>query len=66
MERMVCVVFQIKNEFKHANLSRTIRFTDSLYEELKTVAARHNMSLNELVLRCCRYALDHLDETTNP
>ena len=52
-------MFQVvRREFSGANLPRTIRFTDTLYEELKEVSAENGISFNLLVLQCCRYALD--------
>ena len=56
-------MFKIDNEFQNANISRSIRFTEKLFEELHTYAAKNNISFNYLVLQCCRYALDHLDES---
>ena len=53
-------MFKIKNEFKNANVPRTIRFTEPLVEELNKVASNNDISFNLLVLQCCRYALDNL------
>lgn len=53
-------MFKIKNEFKNANVPRTIRFTERLVEELNKVASENDISFNLLVLQCCRYALDNL------
>lgn len=51
-------MFKINNEFKNANLARTIRFPESLFNQLNKVAKENNISLNLLVLQCCKYALD--------
>ena len=56
-------MLKIENEFKGANISRTIRFTDKLFEELNKVAAENEISLNLLVLQCCKYALDNRDNS---
>ena len=56
-------MFQINNEFKGANLPRTIRFTEKLYEDLNRTAQQNNISFNLLVLQCCKYALEHMDPT---
>ncbi len=52
-------MFVIDKEFKSANISRTVRFTEPLFERLNKVAAENNISFNLLVLQCCKYALDH-------
>lgn len=53
-------MFEIDNQYANANVPRTIRFTDKLFEDLNSVAEENNISFNMLVLQCCRYALDHL------
>ncbi len=58
-------MFKIDNEFSNANISRTVRFTDKLYEQLNQVANTNRISFNLLVLQCCKYALDDLEEETN-
>ncbi len=55
-------MFKIDNEFKNANISRTVRFTEPLFEELNTVAAQNDISFNLLVLQCCKYALENREE----
>lgn len=60
-------MFTIKKNIPEANISRTIRFSESLFEELNKTATENDVSFNTLVLQCCRYALDELgnekDET---
>lgn len=56
-------MFKIENEFKSANISRTIRFTESLFERLNEIASENDISFNRLVLLCCKYALDNMEET---
>jgi len=56
-----CVfMFNIIKPFSNANIPRTIRFTEKLFEELNKTAEENDISFNMLVLQCCRYALDHL------
>ncbi len=55
-------MFKIDNEFKNANISRTVRFTEPLFEELNQVAAEKDISFNLLVLQCCKYALENREE----
>ena len=54
-------MFKIENEFKNANISRTIRFTDKLFDELNEKARENDISFNLLVLQCCKYALENLE-----
>ncbi len=54
-------MFKIENEFKNANISRTIRFTETLFEKLNKVAAENSVSFNLLVLQCCKYALENME-----
>ncbi len=56
-------MFKIDNELKSANVARTIRFTEPLFERLNTTAAENNISFNLLVLQCCKYALDNMDDS---
>ena len=53
-------MFQIDNHYANANIARTIRFTDKIFEDLNRAAEENDISFNMLVLQCCRYALDHL------
>lgn len=55
-------MFKVNKEFKSANIPRTIRFTEQLFEDLNRVAAENNVSFNYLVLQCCKYALDHTEK----
>lgn len=53
-------MFEVNNEFKNANIPRTIRFTDDLFEELSKIASENGVSFNLLVLQCCKYALGNM------
>jgi len=55
-------MFKIDNEMKSANIARTVRFTESLFERLNETASKNNISFNLLVLQCCKYALDNLED----
>ncbi len=59
------MMFKINKEFKSANISRTIRFTEPLFEQLNKTAAENDISFNLLVLQCCKYALDHQEDENN-
>lgn len=41
-------MFEIDKSFAHANISRTIRFTEPLFYELKALAEKENMSFNNI------------------
>lgn len=62
-------MFKINRGNAGANVARTIRFTETLYTELNRLSEQNMISFNELVLQCCQYALEHLDQdndtTTN-
>ena len=55
-------MFKLDNELKNANTPRTIRFTEALFEKLNKTAQENNISFNLLVLQCCKYALDEMEE----
>ena len=61
IKRCRWIMFKVMNEFKNANKARTIRFTESLSNELQDVADQNDVSFNTLVLQCCRYTLDHME-----
>lgn len=54
-------MFKVGNEFRDANIARTIRFTEKLFSQLNQVADQKHVSFNLLVLQCCKYALDNLE-----
>jgi len=55
-------MFKIENEFKNANISRTVRFTEKLFEQLNKTAVKNDISFNLLILQCCKYALDNYND----
>lgn len=54
-------MFKVSNGFKGANIPRTIRFTDKIFEELNKIAAQNEISFNLLVLQCCAYAIENIE-----
>ena len=48
-----------KTEF----VNKTFRIDRPLLTRLETVAQQENISINALVVQCCRYALDDMAET---
>ncbi len=59
-------MFKIEDACKRANISRTIRFTEEIFEELLKVSNKNNVSFNFLVIQCCKYALDNLKDEQKP
>ena len=55
-------MFRIDSRSNKANIARTIRFTENLFELLSQIAFDNDMSFNVLVLQCCKYALDHYEK----
>ena len=51
------ILFLIDKPLAKPNVSKTIRFTERLDEQLTVLAKGEGTSFNELVLRCCEYAL---------
>lgn len=47
-----------KQEFSN----RTFRFPIDMLDELSKLASEKNISLNQVVLQCCEYALNNLSE----
>ena len=58
----VVLMFKVEKDLKNANLPRTIRFTEDMFEKLNEIASQNNISFNLLVLQCCKYALDNMVE----
>ncbi len=52
-------MFEIK---RPSASNKTIRMPDALIEKLEKLAAQNDISFNQLVVQCCEYALDNLDE----
>ena len=53
----VMKMFEIK---KPTSSNKTIRMPDNLIEKLERLAAKHDISFNQLVVQCCEYALENL------
>ena len=53
-------LFEIK---KTSATNKTIRMPDSLIEELKNLAIKNDISFNQLVIQCCEYAIENLNQS---
>ena len=51
--------FHIKKQ-EYSN--RTLRFPVEILESLNKIATSKNISLNQLVVMCCEYAMNNFDE----
>lgn len=47
---------------KPTSSNRTVRMPDELIERLSKIASEQNISFNQLVIQCCEFALEHLNE----
>lgn len=52
-------MFDIK-KFKNSNVQISIRFPEDIYNEIKKLAINNDMSLNNVVLSCVKYALEDI------
>lgn len=46
---------------KISSTNKTVRMPDPLIEKLTKLAAKSDVSFNQLVIQCCEYAMKHLD-----
>jgi hypothetical protein len=60
VERGRFSVFDVK---KPEMVNKTFRFPAELVKQLETVAQNKGVSLNNLVVQCCEYALDNLKDS---
>ena len=51
--------FKIK---KTEYVNKTFRITKDLNERLSRIAQKENISMNELVVKCCEFALSNLND----
>ena len=54
------IMFQIK---KIEYVNKTFRMPEELVERLQILAQTKNVSLNNLIVQCCEYALENLAES---
>lgn len=50
-------MFEIKKTFVS---SKTIRMSTPLLEKLEELAVKNNISLSQLIVQCCEYAIENL------
>lgn len=54
--------FEIKRQ---EYVNRTFRLTKELADQLSQVAQQEGVSVNELVVQSCQFALEHMKKDTN-
>lgn len=55
----------MKNAFKIQKtemINKTFRMPEELVEKMQTIAQNQGISLNNLVVQCCKYALDNMEK----
>ncbi len=55
-------MFKIK---KTEHINKTFRLPVNLVEKMESLAQSRGVSLNNLIVQCCEYALDNLDHSDN-
>ena len=56
-------MFKVK---KTEYVNKTFRLPTDLVNRLEVVAQNKNVSLNNLVVQCCEYALENIDNSETP
>jgi len=60
--QLVMKMFRLDGEKKEEKLSRTFRIPVSLIDELEKLAAEKDLSVNKIVIKCIKYALDNFED----
>lgn len=47
---------------KPESSNKTIRMTNELIEKMENLSSKKGISFNKLVVQCCEYALENLNE----
>ena len=58
-------IISMKDKFrveKPTMVHKNLRFPSELLERMQTIAQNKNVSLNNLVVQCCEYALKNLEQ----
>lgn len=55
-------MFQIEKGMYGANIARTVRFPEALFECLSQLAQDNSVSFNSLVIQCCNYAVRDIEK----
>jgi hypothetical protein len=55
-------MFKIEKVSKKASISRTVRFTEKIFEELNEIAKENKIPFSLLVTQCCKYAIENSED----
>lgn len=55
-------MFKVK---KTEHINKTFRLPVELVEKMEELAQSRGVSLNNLVIQCCEYALDNIEDSEN-
>ncbi len=56
-------MFKVRHTEETVN--RTFRFPKSLLDKMSVIAQKENVSLNSLVVQCCEYAINDMDNPSD-
>lgn len=48
------------SKFKNSNIQTSVRFPEDIYNDLKKLAKKNDMSFNNVVISCVKYALEDM------
>ena len=54
----------LEHKFSNTSVPKTVRFTEKIDEELQRLQQETGVSFNQLVLQCCKYALESESQRT--
>jgi predicted HicB family RNase H-like nuclease len=54
-------MFVVKNE-RNESLTKTIRLPKDIYERLNSIAKKNKITLNNIIIQACRYAVNEYKE----
>ena len=57
-----CVYMFDIEKFKNSNIQVSVRFPEKIYKELKKISSDNNMSFNNVVISCIKYALEDTEK----
>ena len=50
-------------EWNEPKVTKTFRLPENLAEKLGKIAAQKNTSINQVVIQCLSYAVEHIDDS---
>jgi predicted HicB family RNase H-like nuclease len=54
-------MFVVKNE-QNESITKTIRLPKDIYERLNSIAKKNKITLNNIIIQACRYAVNEYKE----